>query len=337
MLDQAVEAARAADAAVLVVGSGPATESEGFDRPGLALPGRQDELVRRVAAVNDRTIVVVNAGMPVLMPWADQVAAIGYAWLPGQAMGTRSRTCCSARPSRAAGCRSRSRPPRPTVPCCTRCPTEDRLEYRRGAAGRLPRVRPRRGETALPVRPRPGLHHLGVRVGGVGRAGSGAGRRPRRNRRAPQHRPADRARGRPGLPGAADGGSRASAARAGGLRLGHGGTRRARRRPGSPCRPGRSPATTRRPEPLGGLGSGSARRASSPSASAGHQLTCLFTCGLNHFDAERTWAPASGHPGCRRWLLDRGGAGGERQGRGRGARGQDDVPCSSVQPALGQC
>jgi len=88
MLDQAVEAARAADAAVLVVGSGPATESEGFDRPGLALPGRQDELVRRVAAVNDRTIVVVNAGMPVLMPWAEAVAAVGYAWLPGQEMGT---------------------------------------------------------------------------------------------------------------------------------------------------------------------------------------------------------------------------------------------------------
>jgi beta-glucosidase len=40
-----------------------------------------------VAAVNPRTIVVVNAGMPVLMPWADRVAAVGYAWLPGQAMG----------------------------------------------------------------------------------------------------------------------------------------------------------------------------------------------------------------------------------------------------------
>jgi beta-glucosidase len=87
MLSEAVEAARAADAAVVVVGSAPAIESEGFDRPGLALPGRQDELVRRVAAVNDRTIVIVNAGMPVLMPWADQVAAVGYAWLPGQEMG----------------------------------------------------------------------------------------------------------------------------------------------------------------------------------------------------------------------------------------------------------
>ena len=87
LLREAVEAARNADVAIVVVGSGPATESEGFDRPGLALPGDQDELVRRVAAVNDRTVVVVNAGMPVLMPWADQVAAIGCCWLPGQAMG----------------------------------------------------------------------------------------------------------------------------------------------------------------------------------------------------------------------------------------------------------
>ncbi len=87
MLAAAVTAARDADAAVVVVGSGPATESEGFDRPGLGLTGRQDELVRAVAAVNDRTIVVVNSGMPVLMPWAGDVAAVGCAWLPGQATG----------------------------------------------------------------------------------------------------------------------------------------------------------------------------------------------------------------------------------------------------------
>ena len=87
MIAAAVAAARQADAAVVVVGSADLTESEGFDRPGLDLPGRQDELVRRVAAVNRRTIVVVNSGMPVLMPWADDVAAVIQAWLPGQAMG----------------------------------------------------------------------------------------------------------------------------------------------------------------------------------------------------------------------------------------------------------
>jgi beta-glucosidase len=87
LLAEAERAAGLADAAVVVVGSAPMTESEGFDRSTLALPGRQDELVRRVAAVNRRTVVVVNAGMPVLMPWAEQVAAVIYAWLPGQAMG----------------------------------------------------------------------------------------------------------------------------------------------------------------------------------------------------------------------------------------------------------
>ncbi len=87
LLAEAVQAASAAEAAVVVVGSAELTESEGFDRSTLALPGRQDELVRRVAAVNPRTIVVVNAGMPVLMPWAGEVAAVIYAWLPGQAMG----------------------------------------------------------------------------------------------------------------------------------------------------------------------------------------------------------------------------------------------------------
>jgi beta-glucosidase len=87
LLDEAVAAAAGADAAVVVVGSAELTESEGFDRSTLALPGRQDELITRIAAVSPRTIVVVNAGMPVLMPWADKVQAIIYAWLPGQAMG----------------------------------------------------------------------------------------------------------------------------------------------------------------------------------------------------------------------------------------------------------
>jgi beta-glucosidase len=87
MIAAAVRAAARSAAAVVVVGSAEAAESEGFDRETLALPGRQDELVARVAAVNPRTVVVVNAGMPVLMPWAGDVAAVIYAWLPGQAMG----------------------------------------------------------------------------------------------------------------------------------------------------------------------------------------------------------------------------------------------------------
>jgi beta-glucosidase len=85
--DQAVALAAGAEVAVVVVGTTEEVESEGFDRDSLALPGRQDDLVRAVATVNPRTVVVVNAGAPVLMPWADDVAAVLLAWFPGQEFG----------------------------------------------------------------------------------------------------------------------------------------------------------------------------------------------------------------------------------------------------------
>ncbi len=86
-LAAAVTLARACDAAVVVVGTTEEVESEGFDRTSLALPGRQDELVRAVAAANPDTVVVVNAGAPVLMPWLDEVRAVLLMWFPGQQMG----------------------------------------------------------------------------------------------------------------------------------------------------------------------------------------------------------------------------------------------------------
>jgi beta-glucosidase len=85
--DQAVELAADSDVAVVVVGTTEEVESEGFDRTSLSLPGRQNELVARVAAANPRTVVVVNAGAPVLLPWADDVAAVLLAWFPGQEFG----------------------------------------------------------------------------------------------------------------------------------------------------------------------------------------------------------------------------------------------------------
>lgn len=79
--------AAVADVAVVVVGTTEEVESEGFDRTSLALPGAQDELVRAVAAANPRTVVVVNAGAPVLLPWVEDVAAVLLAWFPGQEFG----------------------------------------------------------------------------------------------------------------------------------------------------------------------------------------------------------------------------------------------------------
>jgi beta-glucosidase len=87
LLEDAVSAAEDADVAVVVVGSPDGAESEGYDRTTLALPGRQDELVTRVAAANPHTVVVVNSGAPVLMPWADHAAAVLQAWFPGEAFG----------------------------------------------------------------------------------------------------------------------------------------------------------------------------------------------------------------------------------------------------------
>lgn len=83
----AVAAASAADVAVVVVGLTDEQETEAFDKSTLALPGRQDELVTAVAAAARRTVVVVNAATPVLMPWRDQVDAILWAGLPGQEGG----------------------------------------------------------------------------------------------------------------------------------------------------------------------------------------------------------------------------------------------------------
>jgi beta-glucosidase len=83
----AASLAAASDVAVVVVGTTAEVESEGFDRTSLALPGRQDELVRRVAQANPRTVVVVNSGAPVLLPWADEVAAVLLTWFGGQEYG----------------------------------------------------------------------------------------------------------------------------------------------------------------------------------------------------------------------------------------------------------
>ncbi|MBO2465427.1 glycoside hydrolase family 3 protein [Actinomadura sp. LCR2-06] len=88
MITAAVAAAERSEAAVVVVGTGPRDESEGFDRTTLALPGRQDRLVDAVTRANPRTVVVVNAGGPVLMPWREQAGAVLLGWFGGQEMGT---------------------------------------------------------------------------------------------------------------------------------------------------------------------------------------------------------------------------------------------------------
>ena len=86
-MELAVAAAEHADCAIVVVGLNADWETEGSDRVDMELPGRQAELIERVAAVNHQTIVVVNAGSPISMEWEEQVPAIVQLWYPGQEMG----------------------------------------------------------------------------------------------------------------------------------------------------------------------------------------------------------------------------------------------------------
>ena len=83
---QAVAAAKAAATAVVVVSDD--TESEAADRASLNLPSAQNELISAVAAANPHTVVVIDAGAPVVMPWLSQVASVVDAWYPGESNGT---------------------------------------------------------------------------------------------------------------------------------------------------------------------------------------------------------------------------------------------------------
>ena len=84
-IGRAVQAARVADVAMVFAGD---SISEGSDRRTLRLPGNQDALIAAVAAANPRTIVVLNTGAAVWMPWIKSVAAVVEAWYPGESDGS---------------------------------------------------------------------------------------------------------------------------------------------------------------------------------------------------------------------------------------------------------
>lgn len=86
-IDEAVTLASQSDTVVLVAGLTPEWESEGFDRPTLQLPGRQDELIAKVAKANPNTVVCVQAGSAVSMPWVGAVHGLLQAWYSGNEVG----------------------------------------------------------------------------------------------------------------------------------------------------------------------------------------------------------------------------------------------------------
>jgi beta-glucosidase len=83
-VDAAARVAASSDVAIVLAWQ---TRTEGQDLPNLSLPAGQDELLRRVAAANPRTVVVLQTGGSVLTPWAPQVGAILAAWYPGNRGG----------------------------------------------------------------------------------------------------------------------------------------------------------------------------------------------------------------------------------------------------------
>ena len=255
-ISQAAAAARSASTAVVVVSDD--TETEAADRPGLGLPSAQDELISAVAAANPHTVVVIDAGAPVTMPWLGQVAAVVDAWYPGESNG-------AALASVLYGAADPSGHLPVTFPrSLSQVPAFDPGPVPRGGrAGavlrghrrRLPLVRRAEPHPPVPVRLRAVLHQL--RLQRPARDPVAAGR-PRRagpcHRPGHEHRAGDGRRGGAALPGRPGPGGRA-ATPAQGIPEGHPRARPVSRGELHPRRP--RPVLLERPgERLGGPGRG---------------------------------------------------------------------------------
>ena len=87
LIAEAVNLAKKADVVILVAGLNGEWETEGADRVDMKLPGAQNELIERVARANKNTVVVLNLGSPVEMPWIDKVPAVLQMWYDSQEQG----------------------------------------------------------------------------------------------------------------------------------------------------------------------------------------------------------------------------------------------------------
>ena len=132
LIAAAAQAAAEADVALVVVGTNSVVESEGYDRTSLALPGRQDDLVRAVAAANPRTVVLVNAGSPVLMPWREQVAAVLVGYFGGQEFGHAVADVLLGRAEPGGRLPTTWPAAEADVPVLSTTPTGGRLDYAEG-------------------------------------------------------------------------------------------------------------------------------------------------------------------------------------------------------------
>ena len=208
-IDEAAEAARKSDVAVVFVAN---KDTEGIDRPDLSLPGHQDALVQAVAAANPRTVVVLNTGSPVTMPWLDDVAGVLEMWYPGEEAGNAAASVLfgDTNPSGKLPITF----PKRLADTPTSRPEQypgvgGKARVLRGPERRLPPLRQPGRRAAVPVRLRPVVHAVPARrLEGqrpAERAGEGDGRcdehgRPARRRSRAGVRRRRRRRGRPAAP-----------------------------------------------------------------------------------------------------------------------------------------
>lgn len=86
-IQRAVELAKNADQVVICAGLNSAWESEGFDRDHMGLPETMDDMIAAVSAANSNTVVVMQSGAPVTMPWINSVSGLVQAWYGGNETG----------------------------------------------------------------------------------------------------------------------------------------------------------------------------------------------------------------------------------------------------------
>jgi beta-glucosidase len=86
-VEMLLEKARKADAVIYCGGINHSFDTESFDKPDLALPGEQNEIIPLIAKANPNTVVTITAGAPVEMPWADDVSSIVWIWYSGMEGG----------------------------------------------------------------------------------------------------------------------------------------------------------------------------------------------------------------------------------------------------------
>ena len=87
LFKQAKNIAQKVDKVILLVGTNSDWETEGNDRSDLNLPGDQNKLIETILDINPNTVVVLNTGSPIIMPWIDKAKTVLQSWYPGQEYG----------------------------------------------------------------------------------------------------------------------------------------------------------------------------------------------------------------------------------------------------------